>query len=360
MVEEKILEALNDVDEQYIDEAMPLQMQEDILSEAADARKIRSFPKESKSSRHFLRRWWIPAACVCMVLLSVFALLPNSTNSFTVKACALELNPDGTLNIQETEFFDQPDIWGGCYTGENFFANVGLRYGGENIKQVKFSTEAGFLAKQYVNQLDPEKDVSRLYVGADQRLVMVGDQFEILGSSVVFTEESYTDDLLLFWGTKADVGQRPESCTILAEATFLDGNTQTETLQMDLSGTGAASFPADEEEIHAAKLESDYYQQIPLANCQLLPSYTEAITDVYVVESGFWENRYEIREDMEFDLDGMYRCGYFTGRIPEVNQGEKSFLIPVIHRKDDGSLEGLLYAVPDELQYPGDPSVEQD
>lgn len=360
MVEEKILEALNDVDEQYIDEAMPLQMQEDILSKTADTHKIRSFPRKTKSSRNFLRHWWIPAACICMVLLSVFALLPSSANSFTVKACALELNPDGTLHIQETEFFDQPDVWGGCYAGENFFVNVGLRYGGENLKQVKFSTKDGFLAKQYVNQLDPEKNVSRLYVGADQRLVMVGDQFEILGSSVVFTEESYTDDLLLFWGTKADVGQRPESCMILAEATFLDGSTQTETLQMDLSGTGAASFQADEEELHSAQLQSDYYQQIPLADCQPLPSYTKAVTDVYVVESSFGENRYEIHEDMEFDLDGMYRCGYFTDWIPDVNQGEKRFLIPVIHRKDDGSLEGLLYAVPDELRYPEDPNAEQD
>lgn len=360
MVEEKILEALNDVKDQYIDEAMPLQMQEDILSAAAVAHEFRNFPERPKFGRHFLRRWWIPVACVCMVMLSVFALLPSSTNSFTVKACALELNPDGTLRIQETEFFDQPDIWGGCYEGENFFVNVGLRYGGENLKQVKFSTEDGFLAKQYVNQLDPEKNVSRAYVGAEQRLVMVGDQFEILGSSVVLTEESYTDDLLLFWGTKADVGQHPESCAILAEATFLDGSTQTETLQMDLRGTGVASFQADEEQINAAKLQSDYYWQIPLAECQLLPSYTKAVTDVYVVESSFWENRYEIHENMEFDQDGMYRCGYFTDWIPEDNQGEKTFFIPVIHRKDDGSLEGRLYAVPDELRYPGEPPEAQD
>lgn len=202
--------------------------------------------KQPNRKKHHWLKFGVIAACLCAVLLMVFGGLPNSTNTFFVSAYALEIASDGAIQLKETDFLEQPDVWGGHFDGKNFYVNVGLRYGGDNIKSVDFATESGFFAKQYVGNLVDGENVSRLYVGADNKLVVYGTEFEIVGETITLNEETMTDDLLLFWGMPmADVqDDTPERVDITATATFLDGRTQELPVSIDLSGEGVVSYAA--------------------------------------------------------------------------------------------------------------------
>ena len=51
-----------------------------------------------------------------------------------------------------------------------------------------------------------------------------------------------------------------------------------------------------------------------------------------------------LNEDMEFDEDGIWRGGPATS--------SDQVYIPVIRRNADGTYTGMVYPVPEELQYP--------
>ncbi|WP_295733480.1 hypothetical protein [uncultured Oscillibacter sp.] len=301
------------------------------------------------------RRGWLKygaaAACLCAILGSLLWETPDPSNAFCLKACALELAEDGSLTLKETDLLDQPDVWGGHFDGENFYAGVGLRYDGSNIDHVLFTTESGFFAKQYVNRLSEEENVSRLYVGPENRLVMYGEEFEIAGSRITLDSETMTDDLLLFWGTRA-AGMRevPEKVTVKAAAVFRDGRTQELTVSLDLSGTGVVSMPVDEEEFRRHQARRDYYGNLPLEDCELLEESVERVTDVYEVQigmgTGMSTSRITHIDQMEYDKDGIWRGG-----IAEI-AGE--VYIPVIRRETDGGYTGMLYRVPEELCCPAE------
>lgn len=199
------------------------------------------------------RRGWLKygavAAVLCVALVASFFGISNPANAFVVKAYALEITDDGTIGLSEADLLDQPDVWGGHFDGENFYVSVGLRYEGNNIESVDFITEEGFFAKQYIGDLSVGENVSTMYVGADSRLVMYGKEFEIVGNMVTLNDETMTDDLLLFWGTRAtELSEVPKRIEISAVVTFHDGRTQEVAIPIDLSGTGFASFTGREEE----------------------------------------------------------------------------------------------------------------
>ena len=302
------------------------------------------------------RRWLkigAAAACLGLALLAVLWGMPNPANVFVVKAYALEEQADGTIGLKESDLLQQPDVWGGYYDGEYLYINVGLRYEGENIESVTFTTEEGFFAKQYISALSTEKNVSRLYVGADNTLVLVGTEFEIVGSQVTLNGETMTDDLLLFWGMESETGVHPNKIEINAVATFRDGRTQEVPISVDLSsGAGLALFrksPLSEEEQQEAQQQGAetyaYYQSLPLEDCELIEDSVEAVTDVYEVPLGsVVTNIITLNEDMEFDEDGIWRGGPATS--------SDQVYIPVIRRNADGTYTGMVYRVPEELQYP--------
>lgn len=293
-------------------------------------------------------KWALAAACFCIVLGVSFLNMPNPANAFAVKAYALGEREDGTIQLIETDLINQPDVWGGHFDGDNFYVSVGLRYEGQNIEHVDFITEEGFFAKQYIDELTIGDTVSKMYVGADNRLVMYGTEFDIVGNQITLNDETMTDDLLLFWGTPAtDTSEIPEHIEIHSIATFYDGRTQELTISVDLSGVGVYSATASEEELRQHAAETDYYRNLPLEQCELVEESVETVTDVYEVKLGISTSWITIREEMEFDENGIWRggtCGDFTADGYEV-------YIPVIQRDDNGVYTGMLYKVPKRLQY---------
>ncbi len=308
--------------------------------EAADER-----PDTKK--RNWLK-YGIAAACLCAVLATSIAGMPNPANAFFVSAYALELAGDGTIKLKETDLIEKSDVWGGHFDGENFYVNVGLRYAGSNIRRVDFTTETGFFAKQHIGSLDVGKNVSKLYVGADNKLVVYGTEFEIVGGTVTLSEETMTDDLLLFWGTQAtDMDEVPKHIDITATAAFYDGRTQEVSVPIDLSGMGITSFTLSEEDIQRDKEERDYYENLPLEKCELLEESVETVTDVYEVKLGTSTDWITINDEMEFNEDGIWRGGTrgdFSAAVYEV-------YIPVIKRDANGVYTGMLYRVPENLHY---------
>lgn len=314
-------------------------------------------PDETIREAEEMRRrpvWWkraAIAACLCLAILALTLFYPTgSGNSFAVKAYALAEEDDGTIGLCEVDLLDQPDVWGGHYDSETatFYVSVGLRYEGENIESVTFTTEEGFFAKQYINKLSGEKHVTKMYVGAENRLVMYGTEFEPAGEKVTLSDETMTEDLLLFWGTQAEnFHEVPKSIPIHAKALFRDGETQEITISIDLTGPGVGTFMLEEEELLQAEREKAYYEALPLDQCELVEESVMVVTDVYEVKLPSNTSWIEIRDDMEFDEDGVYRAG--IRGVPDAD-GYAVYL-PVIRRSEDGTYTGMVYRVPEDLQY---------
>lgn len=308
--------------------------------------------KNQNISKHRWLKYGAFAACLCIVLGMLFWGMINPVNTFSIKAYALEADDNGKIALKETDFIQQSDIWGGHFDDENFYVNIGFRYDGNHIKCVDFTTEDGFFAKQYISNLSMEENVSKLYVGADSKLVMYGEEFEIVGKTITLNDETMTDDLLLFWGTKATkvngFYEHPEHATIKATATFYDGKTQEIIIPIDLSGPGAWSCTLDEEEIQRSLKRDDYYKNLPLEDCELLVESIQTVTDVYEVDVGGGTSWIYIDDINEFDKDGIYRGGT-RGNI--TIHGDYEIYIPVVKRDENGNYTGMLYRVPEDLHY---------
>lgn len=313
---------------------------DNIIEEAQSATVQRKSAKRIK--------WALVAACLCIALVGSFFNIPNPANAFVVKAYALGEMDDGTIKLIETDLINQSDVWGGHFDGDNFYVSVGLRYEGHNIESVEFTTEEGFFAKQYIDKLAIGENVSKMYVGADNRLVMYGTEFDIVGNTLTLNDETMTDDLLLFWGTNAkDMSEVPQNVEISAIATFQDGRTQESTVSVDLSGVGVYSATVSEEDLQQHEAEMDYYMNLPLEQCELVEESVETVRDVYKVKLETSTSWITIQDEMKFDEDGIWRGGTrgdFTANGYEV-------YIPVIKRDHNGVYTGMLYKVPKSIQY---------
>jgi len=303
-------------------------------------------PKAKKAGWH---KWGAMVACLCLVVVGALTIpnlqnVPNPANIFVVKAYALGEMDDGTIKLIEADLVNQPDVWGGHFDGDNFYVSVGLRYEGNNIESVDFITEEGFFAKQYIDELTMGENVSKMYVGADNRLVMYGTEFDVVGNIVTLNDETMTDDLLLFWGTRAaEMGAVPQNIEINTIATFYDGRTQEVPISIDLSGTGVFSYKISEEDIQRAMESRDYYENLPLEECELIEESVETVTEVYEIKLGSSTSWVEIRDDMAFDETGIYRAG--------IRGDGLEIYIPVIKRDVNGVYTGMIYRVPDNLRY---------
>ena len=292
------------------------------------------------------------AAVICLAVVGGLLAAPNGENIFSVKAYALGETEEGAIGLREIDLLDQPDVWGSYSDGENFFVSVGLRYEGKNIKSVEFSTAEGFFAKQYIDKLSDGKGITKMYVGADNRLVMYGDEFEIAGDTITLNEDTMTDDLLLFWGTDADFMSSiptrsglPEIIEITAKAVFKNGKTQEVPVTIDLSGIGmgGGKVSSDDEEWQRLERQHEYYSTLPIAQCELIPESVKTVNDVYEYGDDTGTTYFRISEELEFDDDGFFRCGF------SVINGKMT--ISAIKRDSDGTLTGMLYRVPESLIY---------
>jgi len=288
------------------------------------------------------------AAMICLAVLGGLFAAPNDTNIFCVKAYALESQEDGSIELREVDLLDQPDVWGGHFDGENFYVSVGLKYEGENIRSVDFTTAEGFFAKQYINHLSDGEGVSKMYVGEDNQLVMYGNDFDIVGDKITLDNETMTDDLLLFWGTEAtNMSEVPPKIEITATATFNNGKTQELTITVDLSGVGVFDGAVlSEKETQQNEKQSEYYDNLSISQCELVPDSVKNVTDVYEYSTETSTSWFDVYEGMEFDKDGFFRCGW-------EEEPDGTVYISVMKRDTSGGLTGMLYLVPESLIYAG-------
>ena len=308
------------------------------------------------------RRWLkygLVAACLCIALLLSYWGAPTPTNAFIVNAYAVEIADDGTIELKElteTDLLEQSNFWVGQFDGENFYLNIGLRYDGSNIKSVDFITEDGFFAKQYIESVEV---IDHVEVG-EKITKMVVTEFEIVGNRITLNDETMTDDLLLFWGTRAaEKSEVPEHIEMKAIATFNNGQTQEVIIPIDLPSrtniTFGVTVPETEEEIQQADEEIQrsramraYYASLPLEQCELLAESVETVTDVYEVKVGNGTSWITDFDRLEFDENGIYRDGYY-----EIfgHDGSEVY-ISVLKRDGNGVYTGMIYRVPENLWYP--------
>lgn len=310
--------------------------------------------KNPTPRKHRWFKYGLVAACLCAaLLLSYYWGVPNPTNTFFVNAYAIEIADDGTVELKETDLLEQSDTWAGYFDGENFYLNVGLRYDGSNIKSVDFITEDGFFAKQYIGSLSSGDGKSQMYVASEYKLVMYlamyGEEFEIVGDRITLTDETMTDDLLLFWGTRAaERSEVPEQIEIKAIATFYDRRTQEVTIPIDLtSRMGIFSSKVSEEEIRRSNEIRDYYMALPLEQCELLEDSIETVTDVYEFRLETSTGWIRYFDKLEFDENGIHKSGY---RVEFTADGYEVY-IPVLKRDENGVCIGMIYRVPKNLHY---------
>lgn len=325
--------------------------------EFIDPAYLEAAEKSPAPQRHRWFKYGLVAACLCVAVLLSYWGAPKPADAFFVKAYALEIADDGTVGLKETDLMDQSEVWFGHFDGKNFYLSVGLRYDGNNIKSVDFITEDGFFAKQYIGSLSPGNGISQTYVGPENKLVMYGEEFEIVGDRITLNDETMTDDLLLFWGTQAaDMREVPEQIEIKATATFYNRRTQEVTIPIDLSRLGTGDVPwipwvltydISEEDIQRNSEIKDYYMSLPLEQCELLEESIETVTDVYEVKLRGSTSWIRYFDKLEFDENGIYKSGYqgdYTADGYEV-------YIPVLKRDENGVYTGMIYRVPKNLQY---------
>ena len=284
------------------------------------------------------------AALLCLVVV-LYALLPQQpAGLFTVKAYALDLDEDGMVVLREEDLLEKSDYWGGYCDGENYYVSMGLRYEGENIERVTFTTQEGFFAQQRITPDIPEEQVSSIYVGPENKLIVFGEEFTVSGSSVTLEGTEMEEGLLLFWGIQAlSADDIPKNPNITAEAVFRDGGTQTVNVCLDLSGRGVFGGSAqtdDRDGMPVAYHQSQYYRNLPLADCELVDEQT--VTDLYEYTIDGYTLTIQVPERELFDEDGQYR-----GRRQRISG---AFYLPVFQLEEDACV-ARLYKVPQELEY---------
>lgn len=306
-------------------------------------------------------KYGLVAACLCIALLLSYWGAPTPTNAFFINAYAVEIADDGTIELKElteTDLLEQSNFWVGQFDGESFYLNIGLRYNGSNIKSVDFITENGFFAKQYIESVEV---IDHVEVGEHITKMSV-TEFEIVGDRITLNDETMTDDLLLFWGTRAaDRSEVPEHIEMKAIATFYNGQTQEVIIPIDLPSrtniTFGVTVPETEEEIQQADEEIQrsramraYYASLPLEQCELLKESVETVTDVYEVNIGNFTTWITDFDRREFDENGIYREGFMENRGYDGTE----IYIPILKRDESGVYTGMIYRVPENLWYPGE------
>ena len=304
------------------------------------------------------------AAVMCLILIGNSLLSPTDShfnNLFTLRAYAFEQREDGSVKQREIDILDQATSWQGHMDGERFFASVGLRFDGENIKQVEFMAESGFFAAQRIGDLSSGTQFGGSYLNGISAVLIFGTEFEIMGNNLVFDENGIDEDLLLFWGTETnDRRFIPTNVYIRVFVTFNDGETMEDILVIDFeSRIGLTTIPVCEYEMYQRNRISEYYMNLPLNELELVAvaTFTPALDydfgdyDAYYYDFGIDiisregvmveflpAGRLIIKDWLEFDEDGVSRRGF--------QAGDKGMYLTVFHRCDEGVVSGHLYRAP--------------
>ncbi|MCL2838281.1 MAG: hypothetical protein FWE04_04340 [Oscillospiraceae bacterium] len=219
------------------------------LNAAADKRILEKIKqKQQRNKKRPVFRTAISLATTAAVLMfAVFGVrffAPDVNNTFSLQAFAMEVQEDGTFGLREIDLMTN-EFWAGHFDGDNFFVSVGLRYKGNNIQNVEFSTNEGFFATQRIRSLAHTESVPHTYMGLDSQLMMFGTEFYVVGNAITFGS-AMDDDILLFWGSNdVNIDNIPESIEIRANVIFNDGETYEQTAVIDLSGRGSINIATE-------------------------------------------------------------------------------------------------------------------
>ena len=205
-------------------------------------------PKNRHKRNNVRRRFATLAATAAIITFAVFGNLfvnPMTDNMFSLRAYSMELQYDGSVSLYEIDIdlINQMDDWGGHFDGEHLFLNIALQPVGENIKNIEFNVDKGFLAIQHItreNGVIVRDDRTPMIVTGAGSIALFGSEFEIMGSRFLLEADGINDDLLLFWGQEWDQTTRPGSISINAVATFNDGVTQEESVTVVFQGRPGA------------------------------------------------------------------------------------------------------------------------
>ena len=325
MRREEISEALSGIDSQYVLEA-------------------ETYSWKKRRRTRLWRGGVAAAALLCLVILAQTLLPRQAGGIFTVKTYALDLDENGTVVLREEDLLEKSDYWGGYCDGENYYINLGFRYEGESIENVTFSAEEGFFAWQRISPGMSEEDVSAIYAGPENQLLVFGEDFEVCGSSVTLEGTEMEEGLLLFWGVEAlSPDDIPKNPRITAEATFQDGSTQIVDIHLNLSGAsvfGGDMQTDDRDGMPVAYHQSQYYKKLSLEVCELVDEQT--VTDLYECMVNDYTLSIQVPEREAFDEDGQYRV-----RRQRISG---AFYLPVFQLEGDACV-ARLYRVPEELEY---------
>lgn len=225
MKADKLLDAIGSISDKYIEEAAP---------------------QKRKRNRPIVRSVASLATLAAVFFFVVFGnMLLNPKNTFTISAFAMESDAEGKVELQSIDLVNQPDIWSGYALNNFLFINVGLKCEGKHIKSVEFSVEDGIFAKLSIDEAKfaPSQKSPIFYVTQEDQIPLSYLDFETVGNQLLLDENTMTDDLLIFWGKEiGNLKNLPEKIEIYATATFTNGETQQQTITIDLSGEGVYSL----------------------------------------------------------------------------------------------------------------------
>jgi len=294
------------------------------------------------------------AAVMALVILSNTILQPNNNNFFALQAYAMEVGEDGTIELRMLEYanfnYSSHGVFHGHYDGENFYLNIAIGFIGENIKQVEFTTDVGFFAKQFIDRESITDDIHPMTSGG--RILRFGDDFEIIGNSFIVDEDFMIDDWILFLGQEGEFDIDNRHRTVRAIATFNDGTTQEEVININLEdrfGWISLSDEATLESQRQFEVFRNFYENVPLEDLELIPESVKTFTDYY--EFQIDESRFALTfrwfDGMEefFDENGFLQ----RENTPWVMDDDGSGAILTVQRNDNGTFTGRVYLVPQEL-----------
>ena len=322
------------------------------------------------------------AAVVCLMAFGGMFSAKQSDNMFIVKAYALEQQTGGAIEFREVELLGETHYWSTFSDGNVFYVNANLKCEGENIERVDFYSNEGFFAKQRLvienGIIITQEDVLAGYRKApgdtEYTLVLYGDDFEILGNSFTLYNDAISSDFLLFLGMEiSDWREQPSQMTIRAVATFNDGQTQEETITLNLANTedlmGVQIMPPDELETQQAEFEKyrEILNSIPLEQCEVMAASVQTLTFGDTFEYSYDDYTpgdapmhgtayFPITEDSMdsalnqglFDEYGIFIVGSKLYGLQREFDGSDGF-IAVISDNGDGTYTGMVYRVPGQL-----------
>ena len=289
---------------------------------------------------------------------------PN--NLFTLRAYAMEMQHDGTIELREIEL-TQLEGWTGHQDGEVLYISIGLwfEFEGYNIKTVEFSLEEGFFASQYIGNFGESGDLQQVYIGSDGRLAMYGTEFNKIGSTVTFGNVM-DEDIILFWGNyDINIDEwHLKPIEIELTVTFDDGEIHEQALIIEFTTPGITTveeslLPPNRDETTWLKRPTieqyEYFLNAPLEDFILIQESVKVITptthyEFYVGDHTpitisipmfpqYWDAARIINDPYgPFDENGI-------SRLPMGIRDDEGFLV-VIKLTDDGVFTAMVYIVP--------------